>query len=70
LLDYFAGLLRGTPPDLDGPPLELYPRPAQLRHALEHRGDALDAVQSLYDSLPGSLRETLPAPQDLLEVDR
>src|SRR5436309_138256 len=67
LLDYFAGQLRGRPPDLQGPPLELYPSAGQVRRALQRRDVALDAARDEWEARPAETQEGQPSPEDVLE---
>ena len=67
LLDYFAGQLRGRPPDPEGPPLELCPSAGQVRRALQRRASALDAARDTWEELPAEAQEGLPSPEDVLE---
>jgi hypothetical protein len=67
-LDYFAGLLRGRPPDAKGPPLEIYPSLWQVRRALERRSGALDGIRVAWEALPAEAQEGRPSPEDLLEA--
>ena len=67
LLDYVAGLLRGRPPDPEGPPLELYPSVGQVRRALERREGALNAVRDAWGGLPAEVQDGWPSPEDALE---
>jgi hypothetical protein len=66
LLDYFAGQLRGEPPDPEGPPLEACPTPGQVRRALERRDRAASGVERQWQCLPGELREIVPPVGEVL----
>jgi hypothetical protein len=66
VLDYFAGLLRGARPDPDGPPLEALPSAYRVRRLLDRRFEAAGQVEDEWDRLPADVRETAPAPEDLL----
>ena len=63
LLDYFVGLLRGSSPDPEGPPLELYPSVGQVRRSLLLRAKAVEAVLEEWEALPGEAQDGLPAPE-------
>jgi hypothetical protein len=67
-LVYFAGLLRGRPPEAVGPPPELYPSLWEVRRALERRSGALDAVRVAWEALPAEAQEGRLTPEDLLEA--
>jgi hypothetical protein len=67
LLDHFAGLLRGGPPDPEGPPLELYPSVGQVRRALQRRAGALDAARDAWGALPAEVQDGRPSPEDALD---
>jgi hypothetical protein len=65
LLDYFAGQLRGEPPDPEGPPLEACPTPGQVRRALERRDRAASEVEKQWQRLPGERRDLMPLPDEV-----
>jgi hypothetical protein len=67
VLDYFAGLLRGRDRDPEGPPVEAYPPPSEIRLALDRRWQALRAAELAWELLPPDLRECWPRPGELLE---
>ena len=68
-LDYFAGLFRGKEPDPEGPPLEAFPTPGEIRRALERRQRALEAAEQEWERLRLELRECWPRPGELLESE-
>ena len=65
VLDHFAGLLRGSWPDPDGPPLELFPSASQIRRVLERRVEALGQAGDEWRRLPDEAREHLAPPDEL-----
>jgi hypothetical protein len=65
LLDYFAGQLRGEPPDPEGPPLEACPTPGQIRRALERRDRAASEIEKQWECLPAELRDLMPLPDEV-----
>jgi hypothetical protein len=67
LLDYAAALLRGRPPDPDGPPLDLCPGSARILAVLARQDRALDDAERAWEGLAPSVREGLPPPGELLE---
>jgi hypothetical protein len=67
VLVYFAALFRGKQPDAEGPPVEAFPTPAEVRRALDRRRRALEAAEREWERLPLELRECWPRPGELLE---
>jgi hypothetical protein len=65
ILDYFAAILRGAGPDLDGPPLESFPSSQQLRRVLERRTEALERAEVEWRRLPWDEQERLAPPDEL-----
>src|SRR5215469_13257947 len=67
-LAYFAGLLRGFPPDPEGPPLEMYPSLGQVRRALQGRTATVEAAWDEWWALPADAQERQPSPQEAVEA--
>ena len=67
-LAYFAGLLRGFPPDPEGPPLEMYPSLGQVRRVLEGRTATVEAAWDEWRALPADAQDGQPSPQEALEA--
>jgi hypothetical protein len=67
ILECAAGLLRGRPPDPDGPPLEICPGSAPVLSVLARRDWALAGAKRAWDRLGPAVRARLPAPRDLPE---
>jgi hypothetical protein len=65
MLDHFAAILRGSWPDLDGPPLESFLSTYQIISILDSRTDALERVEEEWRRLPVEERVQLPAPDEL-----
>jgi hypothetical protein len=69
LLDQFAGLFRGKQSSTEGPPVEAFPTPAEVRRALDRRQRAMEAAEREWERLPSDLCECWPRPGELLEGD-
>jgi hypothetical protein len=66
-LEYAAALLRGRPPDPDGPLFDLAAAAGLLRRAMARLDDTRDAARDAWESLPAGEREELPPPEELLD---
>jgi hypothetical protein len=67
LLDYAASLLRGRPPEPDGPPLDLCPGSVRILAALARRDRAMDDAERAWEALAPAVRDGLPPPGELLQ---
>ena len=64
---FFAGQLRGDPPDLDGPPVTALPLPSAVLSALRNIDRARSDVDREWERLSDEAREALPSPDSLVE---
>ena len=55
------------PLDPEGPPVEAFPTPSEVRRVLDRRERALEAAEREWERLPLDLRECWPRPGELLE---
>jgi hypothetical protein len=68
VFDHFAGVLRGSRADPDGPPLEALPSSWRVKRVLERRAETEDEVEEEWSRLPGEVRAATPSPDDLLRA--
>ena len=61
-------MLRGRAPDLDGPPLNLWPGGGHILAVLGRRDRTLAEAERAWDSLPLSMGEDLQPLDELVEL--
>ena len=68
VLEHVAALLRGRPPDPEGPGLYLYPSIWQVRRAQQSRDIAVEAARAAWAALPAEAQEGAPSPEEAAEA--
>jgi hypothetical protein len=67
VMDFFAGQLRGDPPDLDGPELTALPTRSAVLRMLRRIDDARGRLEREWERLSDGEREGLPSPDALAD---